>query len=112
MTNETERLNELGYFWDEALPEIVEQIDWSAITTDQWAVISNALNEHISNARDFMPPTPTSRDLYEMDEKPKRAALESEIERLRAENEAYRNSVMQRRGTSDVYVENGKVMYR
>jgi len=104
--------NEQGYIWDEALPEIVEAVDFSSVTVEQWDAISDALNEHVSNSRDFMPPTPSGEEIYEMNHKGEVVNLKAEIRRLERELEIHVNSVKQRRGASEVYIEDKRVMYR
>ena len=102
-----------GYYWDEALPMIVGEIDWSGITSDQWAAIGGALDDHVSTAQEFLPPVPSSRDIQAMNDSPVIAALKAEVDRLQSEVDTYRSSVATRRGVPlhDVQLENGSVVY-
>ena len=87
-----------SYYWDEALPELVPELDWSSITPEQWEKISEALDEHVSTASEFDAPTPSSRDIAEMNYRPEREAMRDEIARLEEQVLAYRKSVADRRG--------------
>jgi hypothetical protein len=83
--------NEVGYLWDEAIPDIFEDVLpelpklLAGLSSEQWSEISDALNEHVSNARDFMAPTPSAADLREMNDRPIITALRADVARLEAE---------------------------
>lgn len=81
--------NEQGYVWDEALPELIEDVDFSRVTPEQWDAISDALNEHVSASREYMAPVPSGREIAEMEFRPKRDAMQEEIDRLKFEVRAY-----------------------
>jgi hypothetical protein len=99
------------YLWDEALPEIIEELDWSSITGEQWKAISDALDEHVSNSQDFMPPTPSAAELDDLRASPAIDALRHQVKAAEAEVEAFRNSVKRRRGAQHVWIEDGSVRY-
>lgn len=104
--------NEQGYIWDEALPEIIEEVNWSSVTSEQWDVIGDALNRHVSTSREFMPPTPSGEEIYEVNHRGEVGDLNARIRSLEAELEVHVKSVKARRGADEVYVEGGRVMYR
>lgn len=99
------------YMWDEVLPEVVDEIDWSSVTSEQWRAISDALDEHVSNSHDFMPPTPSTRDMQELNDLPKIQSLQRQLRAAEEEIDAYRNSVKRRRHAEHVWIENGSVRY-
>lgn len=104
--------NEQGYFWDEVLPGFIESVDWSGVSAEQWDEIGDTLNEHVSTSREFMPPTPSGEEIYAVNHRGEVAELKAQIRRLESELAVHENSVKQRRGASEVYVEGKRVMYR
>jgi pantothenate kinase type III len=109
MSNPRIDRDEQGYFWDEALPEMIEQFDWSGVSPEQWDTISNALNEHVSNSREFMAPVPSSQDIFEMNERPRRSADAERIADLEAAVAAYGRDIIRVKGGSYTTIENGRV---
>ncbi|WP_120338114.1 hypothetical protein [Cryobacterium soli] len=104
--------NEQGYIWDEVLPEVIEEVDWSGITSEQWDEIGDQLNRHIANSHEYMPPTPSGEEIYAMNHRGEVGELKAQILRLEQELEVHVNSVKARRGAAEVYVEGKRVMYR
>lgn len=95
--------HEDGYLWDEALPEILDDILPGAnlldgLTSGQWDELSEALNQHVSNARDFMAPTPSSRDLEEMHDRPVIAGLKQQVADLERRLDIYHDDIKRRHG--------------
>jgi hypothetical protein len=98
MTTSTEQ----GYYWSEALPDLIEEVDWSGVTSEQWEAISGGLNEHVSNARDFSAPTPSVSDLQESRDRPVIAALEAEVARLTAQIDIFEKDIKRHFGGDQV----------
>ena len=99
-----------GYYWDEALPEIIEDIDWSVISREQWEEIGKALDEHVNTSRDFMPPVPSSWDLFEMNERHRRDAEAERIASLERQLRAYNDDIIRVKGGAYTSIDNGRVV--
>lgn len=99
------------YFWDEALPEVISEVDWSVVT--DWGAVSAALDEHVSTAHEFLPPTPSGESIYALNHERETEGLRAEAVRLTAEVDAYRASVARRHNVplDDVYLDHGEVIY-
>lgn len=99
------------YLWDEALPDMFPEIDWSPIV--DWDEVSDALDGHVDASRDFMPPTPSGSEIYAINHGHEVDHLKAEVARLEREVETYRSSVARRRGVplTNVRIDNGLVMY-
>jgi hypothetical protein len=108
--------NEIGYTWDEAIPDAIEEHAPEAakalvaLTAEQWADISDTLNEHVSNARDFMAPTPSPADLREMNDSPTITRLRDEVARLERERREIDADILRVKGGDYVTVEQGRVV--
>lgn len=104
--------NEIGYYWDEALPDIIPEVEWSSVSPSRWDIISDHLNENVSNSRDFMAPVPSSRAIQEMNDAPEISRLKSELAKAQDDIAVFVNSVKRRLGASEVYIQYGEVRYR
>ena len=99
-----------GYYWDEALPDLIEEIDWSVISREQWEKIGKALDQHVDTAREFMPPVPSGRDLFEMNERPRREADAERIASLERQLRAYNDDIIRVKGGAYTSIDNGRVV--
>ena len=109
--------NEKGYIWDEAISNAFEEagVDigiLDVITREQWSHISRGLNEHAEVAPEFFAPHPSSYDLFEMNEEPKRRADAERIAHLEKQLGIYEKDVKRVHGgqSNHADVEQGRVV--
>lgn len=102
------------YLWQEVLPELIEELDWSGITEDQWSAISEALDSHVSITHEHGSyGHPTTQDMQEMAVRDAVEPLKHELAMAEEMLSIHNNSVKTRRGATAVWVDvpNKSVMY-
>lgn len=102
-------------YWRDALGEAFEAIDRfdiiKALTNEQIDDLAACLRSCEENkSQGFY--TPPASDRIHAIEQEATAPLLARIKTLEAENRVYVDSVKRRRGASEVFIENGEVVYR
>lgn len=68
------------HIWDETLPDIFPQLDWTTVTDEQWKAASSDIDEHISLSREFSAPTPSGEEMFAINHRHEVTGLNRDVD--------------------------------